>query len=245
MADIKATPTFSSGHLVTTLLTLLLVMCVLIDLITIALGYSRGVFLSNVLIGEEVLSHTDLTADNDGQQLVRTALVAAYLISGVVFLIWLYRARRNVLAVGSRGQRYSSPWAIGLFFVPFLNLYYSYDIVTDLWKQSNPDAGLSDTFLRQHASTLEQYSSKTALIGLWWGFVIASIVVARISSTFASHATDIPDLISENYIGMISDALRIVGIIILIVLVNRIDVRLEEKHKRHNLDAATQQVARS
>ena len=240
MADIKVTPAFSSGHLVTTLLTLFLVLCVLIDLISIALGYSRVVFLSNVLTGEEVLSHTDLRADNDGQQLVGTALIATYLISGVVFLIWLYRARRNVLAVGSRGQRYSSPWAIGLFFVPFLNLYYSYDIVKDLWKQSNPDVGLSDTFLRQHASTLVQYSSKTALIGLWWGLVIASVVVARISSTLASHATDIPDLINESYTGMISDVLRTAGIIILIVLVNRIDARLEEKHKRHNLAAATQ-----
>ena len=243
MADIKSIPAFSSSHLVTTLLTGLLVVCVLIDLITIALGYSRVVFLSSVLTGEEVLSHTDLTADNDGQQFVRTALITAYLISGVVFLIWLYRARRNLLAVGSRAQRYSSPWAIGLFFVPLLNLYYAYDVVTDLWKQSNPDVGLSDAFLKEHASRLEQYSSKTALIGLWWGFVIASVVMARISGTFASHVTDIPDLISESWIGMISDALRIVGTIILIVLVNRMDMRLEEKHKRHTLDAATQQVA--
>ena len=158
------------------------------------------------------------TADN-----VRTALITAHLISGVVFLIWLYRARRNLLAVGSRAQRYSSPWAIGLFFVPLLNLYYVYDVVTDLWKQSNPDVGLSDAFLKEHASRLEQYSSKTALIGLWWGFVIASVVMARISGTFASHVTDIPDLISESWIGMISDALRIVGTIILIVLVNRMD----------------------
>ena len=245
MAGIKVTPTFSSGHLVTTLLTLLLVMFVLIDLITIALGYSRVVYLSHMLTGEEVLSHTDLTADNDGQQLARTALIATYLITGVVFLIGLYRARRNVLAVSSRGQRYSSPWAIGLFFVPFLNLYYSYDIVTDLWKQSNPDVGLSDAFLWQHASTLGQYSSKTALIGVCWGLVIASAVVARISSTMGSHATDISDLINESYAVMISDALRTVAIIILIVLVNRIDARLEEKHRRHNLDAAMQQVARS
>jgi hypothetical protein len=238
MADIKVTPTFSSGHLATTLLTLLLVICVLIDLITIAFGYSRVVFLSRMLTGEMV-SHTALTADDAGQQLVRTTLIAAYFISGVIFLVWLYRARRNLLAVGSRGQRYSSPWAIGLFFVPLLNLYYPYDIVTELWKQSNPDVGLSDAFLKQHASTLQQYSSKTALIGLWWGLVIASVVVARISGTIASHATDIPDLISESWTGMISDALRIVGTIILIVLVNRIDVRLEEKHKRHIFDAQT------
>jgi hypothetical protein len=202
------------------------------------------VFLSSVLSGDNVLSYTDLKVDSDGQQFVRTALIAAYLVSGVVFLIWLYRARRNLLALGSRGQRYSSPGAIGLFFVPLLNLYYSYDIVTDLWRHSNPDVGLSDAFFKQHGSTVKEYSSKTALIGLWWGFVIASIVVARISGTFASHATDIPDLISETWTGMISDALRIVGTIILIVLVNRMDARIEEKHKRHTLDATTQHSLR-
>jgi len=219
----KVTHAFSSLHLVTTLLTLLLAMCVLMDVITIAF-----VFLSR--------------EPTEEPQLVRTLLIAAHLIAGVLFLIWLYHERRNLVAVGSRGGRYSSPWAIGLFFVPILNLYYPYDIVRELWKQSNPDVGLSDAFLKQHAATLKQYSSKTALTGLWWGSVIASVVVARISGTIASHATNIPDLITAGWTGMISDALRIVGTIVLMVLVNRIDARLEEKHRRRTLDAATHQV---
>jgi len=230
MANIKVTPAFSSSHVLTTLLTFLLIVCVLIDLITIALGYSQLMFLSSVLSGDKVLSYKDVKADYEGQQFVRTVLIAAYLASGVVFVIWVYRARRNLLAVGSRGQRYSSPWA-----VPLLNL----------WRQSNPDVGLSDAFFKQHGSTVKEYSSKTVLIGLSWGFVIASLVVARISGTFASHATDISDLINESWIDMISHALRIVGIIILIVLVIRIDARIKEKHKRHTLDTATQQLARS
>ena len=105
MANIKVTPAFSSNHLLTKSLVFLLVMCILINLISIALGYSEVVFLSSVLSGEKVLSYTDIKADYDGQQFVSIALIAAYLVSGVVFLIWLYRARRNLLAVGSRGQR--------------------------------------------------------------------------------------------------------------------------------------------
>ncbi|HET9710653.1 MAG TPA: DUF4328 domain-containing protein, partial [Pyrinomonadaceae bacterium] len=122
------------------------------------------------------------------------------------------------------------------------NLYHPYDMVRELWKQSNPDVGLSDAFLKQHA-TLEQYSSKTVLIGLWWGFVIASLVVARISGMLASNSADTPTLITQSWAGMISDALRVVGSIILIVVVNRIDARLEEKHRRRTLDRSTQQVA--
>jgi Domain of unknown function (DUF4328) len=237
----KVTHTFSSGHLITTLLTLFLLLCVLIDLISIGFGYSRIAFLSRV-VNEEAILPSDLTAEAERQQLVGALLIAAYVIAGVVFLIWLYRAHRNKLALASRGGRYSSSWSILLFFVPIVNLYYSYDIFRELWKQSNPDAGLSDAFLKQHASTHEQYSSKTALIGVWWGSVIASGVLARTSATLAAHATTISDLVSQSWTGMISDALGIVSAITLIVLVNRIDSRLEEKHRRRTLDVAAQQV---
>jgi len=209
----KVTHTFSSGHSITALLTLLLAVCVLIDLIAIAFGYSRPL------------------------------LIAAYFITGVVFVIWVDRARRNVLAVGNLGRRFASPWSIALFFVPIFNLYHPYDMVRELWKQSNPDVGLSDAFLKRHASTLEQYSSKTVLIGLWWGFVIASIVVARISGLLPSDSAENPALITQSRAGMISDALRVVGSITLIVVVSRIDARLEEKHRRRALDRPTQQVA--
>ena len=229
MADnTKVTHTFSSGRLLTTLLTFLLATCVLLDLLSIGFGYSQAADPSGV--------------PAQRQQLVGILLAATYFVAAVLFLIWLYRARRNAVAVASRGARYASPWALALFFVPILNLYYPYDIVRELWKQSNPDVGLSDTFLKQHTSTLEQYSSKTALIGLWWGFVIASLVLFRMSGMISSHAT-IPDLITASWIGMTSDALRTVGTIVLIVLVNKIDARLEEKHRRRTLDAAMQQVA--
>ncbi|HET9710611.1 MAG TPA: hypothetical protein VFP64_01975, partial [Pyrinomonadaceae bacterium] len=93
-ASTKVTHTFSSAHAITAVLTLLLVLCVLIDLITIAFGYSR------------VMSNTDLAAEVEGQQLTSPLLIAAYFITGVVFLIWVDRARRNVLAVGNLGRRY-------------------------------------------------------------------------------------------------------------------------------------------
>jgi membrane protein implicated in regulation of membrane protease activity len=148
------------------------------------------------------------------------------------FLFWFYRAHRNLPALGVLRGRYTSRWSVLLFFVPVVNVYVGYDMVNELWKQSNPDVGFTDDFLRQHASPLKLYSSKTIIVGLWWGFTIASFVVAREAVRASLGSTTGSDYISETLMYTISDALGIVASIMLIVIVKKIDERQEEKHRR-------------
>src|ERR1044072_1200061 len=147
------------------------------------------------------------------------------------FLIWFYRAHRNLQALGIRRGRYSSPWSVLLFLVPILNLYYAYDLVKELWRQSSPDLGFSDAFLKQHAFALKHYPSKTPLVGLWWGFTIASVLAARIS-----------DRMTGRWVDLISDALAVVASISLILIVRETDARQEEKRRRLTLDAVTRKA---
>ena len=188
---------FSSAHLLAQIVIILLAICALIDVIAIAIG---------------------------GYQSIGTLQLVARCAAFIVFLIWFYRAHRNLQALGIRRGRYSSPWSVLLFLVPILNLYYAYDLVKELWKQSSPDLGFSDAFLKQHAFSFEHYPSKTASIGLWWGFTIASFLAARIS------------------IDLISDALAVVASILLIRIVRNIDARQEEKRRRLTLDAVTRKA---
>lgn len=104
---------FTSGRSLARLVIILLVLCVLVDLIALALNNSQIALLQ----------------------------LAAYLISGVFFLIWIYRVHRNLPALGVRRPRFSPRWAVGWFFVPILNLFRPYDVVRELWKESNPDVG--------------------------------------------------------------------------------------------------------
>jgi hypothetical protein len=115
--------------------------------------------------------------------------------------------------------------------VPILNLYYAYDLVKELWRQSSPDLGFSDAFLKQHAFAFEHYPSKTPLVGLWWGFTIASVLAARFF-----------DRITGMWIDLISDALAVVASILLILIVRNIDARQEEKRRRLTLDAVTRKA---
>lgn len=218
MNNTNASHRFSSAHSLAQLVITFLAIYALINLIAIGIA-------------------------NEGPpQIIGTFQLAALLIVCVFFLIWFYRAHRNLRALGIRRGRYSSPWAVLLFFVPILNLYYSYDLVKELWRQSSPDLGFSDGFLKQHELTLKQYPSKTALIGMWWGFTIASVIAARTSMTIISHSRSISDLTAGTWFYMISVAFDIVASIALIVIVKEIDARQEEKHRRLTLDAPTQKA---
>ncbi len=229
MKDSSKVPPFSSAHWLAELLMILLAICASINLVAIAVNFSST-----------LTQETDLITNNDAQSVVGTLQGLALLIAWIFFLIWFYRAHGNLRALGVRRGRYSSRWSILLFFVPLLNLYYTYDLVKELWKQSSPDLGFSDDFLKQHAATLEQYPSKTALVGWWWGFTIASIVAERTSLRIEMFSAGTSDQITATWITMISDALAITASIMLILVVKKIDVRQEEKQRRRTLNTATQ-----
>jgi len=206
----KASRPFSSAHSLAELVIIVLAICAAIDLVAIAIE------------GYQVLSEA-LT--DQAKPIIGTLQLVTRLAAFVVFLIWFYRAHRNLQALGIRRSRYSSPWTVLLFLVPVLNLYFAYDLVKELWRQSSPDLGFSDDFLKQQAFELKHYPSKTALVGSWWGFMIASVLAARFSLMI-----------------MISDALAVVSSILLILIVRSIDTRQEEKHRRLTLDAVTRKA---
>jgi hypothetical protein len=181
-----------------------------------------------------------LLTTNDTRPIIGTLQLVARFTAFIVFLIWFYRAHRNLQALGIRRGRYSSPWSVLLFLVPILNLYYAYDLVKELWRQSSPDLGFSDGFLKQHAFTLEHYPSKTALIGLWWGFMIASLLAARFSLMIISPG--VSDRVTATWMDLTSDAFAVVASILLILIVKNIDARQEEKHRRLTLDAVTRKA---
>ncbi|HJP94701.1 MAG TPA: DUF4328 domain-containing protein [Pyrinomonadaceae bacterium] len=221
----KVSPSFSSAHRLAQLVIVFSAILSAVNLVAIAVRYRQ------VLI------------DDSDWQIIGVLQAFAILATGIFFLIWFYCAHQNLRALGIRRGRYSSPWSILLFFVPFLNLYYGYDLVKELWRQSSPDLGFSDDFLKQHASTLKQYPTKTSRIGLWWGFTIASSFMARTSLLLLSSPTvSNSEFVSATWMNMIADALSIAASISLILVVKDTDERQEEKHRRLTINVASQQM---
>ena len=58
------------------------------------------------------------------------------LLSAIVTIVWLYRARLNV--EGLRHQRRAKGWAIGGWFCPVVNLWFPFQIVEDIAAVDKP-----------------------------------------------------------------------------------------------------------
>jgi hypothetical protein len=90
------------------------------------------------------------------------ALFATYLVGGVLFITWLFRAHRSDRMHWEQ-LRHGSGWAIGGWFVPILNLVRPLQLVLDL---------------RRGASG----SSASALPVAWWLTYVVSGVVTTIAT---------------------------------------------------------------
>jgi len=76
---------------------------------------------------------------NDIRQNAAIALrQVVYMISGVTFLIWFYRAYRNLSALGNTRLSHMPSGAVGWWFVPIASLVVPCQIALEIWNGRTP-----------------------------------------------------------------------------------------------------------
>ena len=94
----------------------------------------------------------------------------------VMFLIWIYRAYSNLEPLAGRNLQFSPGWAVGWWFIPFANLVKPYQVVREIWEESDPDVPDNEpTFLTASSRTAPTY------IGVWWGAWITSNILNNVT----------------------------------------------------------------
>lgn len=90
--------------------------------------------------------------------------ITSLIVLVVLFCAWLYRASCNSRALGIQDMRFSPFWAITWFFVPVANYFRPFQVISEIWKASNP-------------TTQNNWKEKTTplLIKVWWGTWLISI----------------------------------------------------------------------
>jgi hypothetical protein len=117
-----------------------------------------------------------LTAGEALTLLIRIFLMGIAVLTGVFFLVWVYRAYKNLKALGATDLNYSPGWAIGGFFVPILNIVRPYQVISEIWKASAYKARRS-----RGASWL--YEPTPIFITAWWGLWLFSGFFDLLSAT--------------------------------------------------------------
>jgi hypothetical protein len=185
--------------------------CVLLSVISIGSALLQIRLLGRIDAGETI-SESE-TARNDlvygGIGLIQAVV---YLTAAVVWLMWLHSAYGNLFLVGRRAADETPRWAVGCWFIPFLNLYRPYRVVKELWLRSaNMNMELS-----------VQDQPAPSLASVWWGVWILGSIVGRFLSRRMLKAETVDSLIEATWLGMVDDLITILAGVLAILVVRRI-----------------------
>ena len=166
MRSLGLGPTFVSGQTIAFLVAGCLSLYILISLAGAAADISRIELLSKPTAGLRI-PPPEVTVNLALTILIRLSLIGITLLTAVFFLIWIYRAHKNLKALGATDLKYSPGWAIGGFFVPLLNIVRPYQVMAEIWRASVSGGRVS-------GGSGWTYEQTPVFIGLWWGLWLIS-----------------------------------------------------------------------
>jgi hypothetical protein len=144
----------------------------------------------------------------DQRAMVTAGVQVVVFLIGLGFLIaWTSRAYRNLPALGAHDLRFTSGWAVGSWFVPFLNLVRPKQILDDVWRVSCPDGDVDDWHRRR----------VSPLLHVWWLLWI----VGGLLSLSVSNNSDLGSLERTAMGSGVADGMLIVACALAIVVITR------------------------
>jgi Domain of unknown function (DUF4328) len=157
--------------------------------------------LLNRIIDGESVSDAEVDSSDDRQQLFGALQFLMMIPAAIVFIGWLFRAHGNLHWVAPDAVRHKSGWAIGGWFVPILNLWRPFQMVSDVWRGAR---GVNFG----------------ALVIGWWSLWIGSTVASWIAGGQRSDA-DPETILQGTYWLVATDAMSLVSAILVVLIVRR------------------------
>jgi hypothetical protein len=149
---------------------------------------------------------------------VVSGFIGALVVAAVFHGVWLYRAARNLPALGRHGMKTSPGWCVGSFYVPFVNLIRPAMALAEVLRASDPAPQADGDGWRMAAAS-------STLVGVWWSTWLASTLISNVASRIADPRT-------TGFVGLAGSALMAVAAHACIRLMRTIDARQEEAATR-------------
>ncbi len=205
------------SRLIANLVMLALALCVVLGVVRVLSDYSYGNLIQKILSGGNVTLDQANAADHRVNTLAWVD-IGLYVVTGILFIVWFRDAYRNVGRLGVSGLRWGPGWAVGAWFVPFLNLVRPKAMLNDIWRGSNPALA--------NGTTLgERVGSPPGMYQVWWGVWIISALFGRIAYAQFNHASTPDALKSGTHMLMASDVIEIIGALLAIAVVRSLSSR--------------------
>ena len=214
---------FESLNKRTQLLFWILVAVMVLSIIVLVSDFALAELIKRAMRGE-IVTESELIAIDNIQTAIwpwQIVLIIAYV---VVFFMWIYKANKNLRSLRAAGLRFTPGWAVGWFFVPIMNLFRPYQIVSEIWKASDP--GVDTT----HDTSWKAVPT-SPIVGCWFALYLISFFVARIAIQSIPSGIELSGLLNATYAYIVYDGLDIAFLLTTIFMVRGISQLQEAKNK--------------
>ena len=168
--------------------------------------------ITDRLLASETVSDAELTAIDDRNFAVGVVTLLAWIFAAATFIRWLHGAYQNVDVVAAAERRYGHGWAIGAWFVPFLNLWRPKQIVNDVWRAGGRDA---------------DHAQPGVLLLSWWALWIIADVAIRIAGNSYADAETPEEWRTGTIVWLVGDGLSLVTALLAVAVVRFSTERLD------------------
>ncbi len=206
-------------------------------LFMVALATSAFAYYSQVRLVGRIMQGASLVAGEaerhdqwvEGIQRIR---MVAYYAMMFTLLSWIYRVCKNLRSFGAERLDYTPGWAVGWYFVPFLNIVRPYQVMREIWLASDPDYVGEQPWRWRKGRT-----NKLILVGwvatiLW----ISSNIICQTLSTIAMTEQPSPQKLAHLHevsgMQVVIDLAGVICFVNLCVIIWTIDKRQMAAHAR-------------
>lgn len=156
--------------------------------------------------------------DNDRrEETVGMVHLATIVASLILFLMWKYRAYKNLDSLNYYGARFSLGGAIGWYFCPVVNLWKPFQAMQDLWDGSAPPRSVGP--------------AGGVLVALWWVSWVLDGIISNSAAGLTDRSTDTDDLIRTTKSEMAGLAVGIVSTALTIAVVASVTRRQQQRRQ--------------
>jgi hypothetical protein len=178
--------------------------------------------LLNRIAEGHVVTDLQVTSNDERQALIFTLAFWLYYITAIFVLMWVHRAHRNLPALGARELRFTPRWAVGWFFVPFMNFVRPFQAVKEICKASDPEVG-------DPSGTRWKANAAPTILGFWWAAWTIGWVAGNVSARLFRRENDLDAFIFGTWLGLIANILNIVAAALLIIIIRTITSWQQDK----------------
>ncbi|WP_079192826.1 DUF4328 domain-containing protein [Streptomyces sp. CB02460] len=182
------------------------------DVLSIAAGIHSRMLLAGGLDGGFLsVDEDELTLADNLTGAAASFQAFALLATGIVFLVWFRRVRRNAEVFDPSAHSMRPGWAIGSWFVPIGNLWLPFRVASGAWAASAPADGDG-----------RRSAAPRGLLNAWWAALIVDQLVSRGAGRYYADAKTGDGMVRGLDMLAVGDALDIVAAVLAILFVRRL-----------------------